>query len=64
MFYCEIVGGGYQGDMLFPQKSGTTRGVGSIGAPRRWPNRIIPYDISAISGKFSKRKEYLFVMLN
>jgi hypothetical protein len=49
------IGGGYQGDMLLPPKSASTRGAAFNGEIRRWPNRIIPYDISAITGKCLKK---------
>ncbi|CAF1971514.1 unnamed protein product [Rotaria magnacalcarata] len=45
----EWLGGGYEGDMKFGPDFDASRGVAIFGAGRRWPNRIIPYDISAIS---------------
>jgi hypothetical protein len=45
--------------MLFPPNFDPSRGVGINGAARRWPNKIIPYDISAISSKFSKYKIFI-----
>jgi len=44
----ELNGNGFEGDMLLPPKS-STRGVAINGQIRRWPNRMIPYDISAIT---------------
>lgn len=41
--------------MLFPPQYALNRGVGASGVLRRWPNRTIPYDLSAISGEFSQR---------
>jgi len=45
----ELLGGGFEGDILFPPDFDISRGVGINGKIRRWPNRVIPYDISAIS---------------
>ncbi len=56
--YSEDLGGGFEGDMLLPPKT-STRGVAINGAIRRWPNGIIPYDISAITSKFFK-KDFVF----
>lgn len=51
------IGGGHEGDMIFPKGFNLTslsdaRGV-AISGPRRWPNGIVPYDISAITCKYS-----------
>lgn len=35
-----------------PTQSDEDRGVGIIG-PRRWPDNIIPYDVTAITGSFN-----------
>ncbi|CAF0729251.1 unnamed protein product [Adineta steineri] len=45
----ELNGGGFEGDILFPPNSDTSRGAAFYGNYRRWPNKIIPYDISAIT---------------
>jgi hypothetical protein len=45
----ELQGGGFEGDMHFPPDFDPSRGVGINGAARRWPSKIIPYDISAIT---------------
>lgn len=50
------IGGGFEGDMIFPDgfnplSPHKAKGVARFG-PRRWPNGIIPYDISAISCKY------------
>ncbi len=58
--YSEDLGGGFEGDMLLPPKT-STRGVAINGAIRRWPNKIIPYDISAITSKFFKKDFFLFI---
>jgi len=47
----KLFGGGYEGDMLFPDgfdPTDATRGVAIYGN-KQWPNGVIPYDISAIS---------------
>jgi hypothetical protein len=52
----QLTGGGLEGDMLFPKDfnpKSATRGVAIYG-DSRWPNGIIPYDISAITGKYYK----------
>jgi hypothetical protein len=46
----ELRGGGLEGDMIFPKNS--TRGVAMYGGGR-WPGGIIPYNISAITGKYA-----------
>ncbi|CAF3448765.1 unnamed protein product [Rotaria sp. Silwood2] len=48
-----LLGGGFEGDMILPDGFDPARplnekGVASYG-PRRWPNNIIPYDISLIT---------------
>ncbi|CAF2623708.1 unnamed protein product [Rotaria sp. Silwood2] len=45
----ELLGGGFEGDMILPSDFNLSRGAAIYGARRRWPNRIIPYDISAIT---------------
>jgi hypothetical protein len=52
------IGGGYQGDMLLPPKSALTRGAAFNGEMHRWPNRVIPYDISAITSRFLTKLIY------
>jgi hypothetical protein len=52
----QLLGGGIEGDMLFPKgfnPKSTTRGVAIFGN-KRWPNGIIPYDISAITSAYYK----------
>ncbi|CAF0981074.1 unnamed protein product [Rotaria magnacalcarata] len=49
----ELLGGGIEGDMILPdgfdpKREFDGKGVAIFG-PRRWPNNIIPYDISAIT---------------
>lgn len=44
-----ILGGGFEGDIILPPDFDTSRGVAIFGTPRRWPNRMVPYDISAIT---------------
>jgi hypothetical protein len=51
-----LLGGGFEGDMIFPygfnpSRKSAGKGVALFG-PHRWPNNVIPYDISAISCKF------------
>lgn len=51
-----------EGDMIFPpgfNPKSSTRGVGFFG-DRKWPNGIVPYDISAITGEYSIN-EYLII---
>jgi hypothetical protein len=38
--------------MIFPPNFNPSRGVGINGVVSRWPNRVIPYDISAITSRF------------
>ncbi|UJR35535.1 hypothetical protein I4U23_028289 [Adineta vaga] len=48
----KLFGGGFQGDMLFYDNHNSmkgTRGVAVYGSNYRWPNNVIPYDISAIT---------------
>ncbi|CAF0985187.1 unnamed protein product [Rotaria sordida] len=48
----ELLGGGFEGDMILPpgfDPLHPNRGVSINGQIRRWPNKIVPYDISAIS---------------
>jgi hypothetical protein len=50
--------------MLFPPSLDLTRGVGFYGNSRRWPNHIIPYDISAITSRFLEtKKDFVMVYL-
>ncbi len=55
-FYYHLLGGGFEGDMIFPygfDPSKKSRGKGvAIFGPYRWPNNVVPYDISAITCKF------------
>jgi len=49
----ELLGGGFEGDMILPDgfdptKVSDVKGVAIFGN-RRWPNHIIPYDISLIT---------------
>lgn len=59
----QLVGGGVEGDMIFPpgvNPKSSTRGVAIYGN-RQWPNGVIPYDISAITGNdffFSNSFDY------
>ena len=49
----KLLGGGFQGDMLFHENYNLTknaRGVAVYGNNYRWPYNTIPYDISAITG--------------
>ena len=51
-----LIGGGFEGDMIFPKgfnplSSSEPKGVATYW-PRQWPNGIIPYDISAITCKY------------
>jgi len=55
----QLLGGGFQGDMLFPEGFDPTnpgRGVAIYGDNYRWPNGIIPYDISAITNAQDQKK--------
>jgi hypothetical protein len=50
-----FLGGGFEGDMILPDgfdptKEYDPKGVAIFG-PRQWPNKVIPYDISGITGK-------------
>jgi len=49
----ELIGGGFEGDMILPDgfdptKEPDVKGVAIFGN-RRWPNNVIPYDISLIT---------------
>lgn len=49
----QLNGGGVEGDMIFAPGSNpmsSTRGVAKFGN-RQWPNGIVPYDMSAITGR-------------
>jgi hypothetical protein len=51
-----LLGGGFEGDMIFPygfdpSKKSAGKGVALFGA-HRWPNNVIPYDISDRICKF------------
>ena len=51
-----MAGDGFEGDMLFPKgfdprSPSKAKGVAKYGNIR-WPNGVIPYDISAISCKY------------
>ena len=37
--------------MLFPPNMDLTRGAAAYGQTHRWPYKVIPYNISAITGK-------------
>jgi hypothetical protein len=53
-----LLGGGFEGDMIFPDgfdPTDSSRGVAIFGN-RKWPNGVIPYDISAISNAQDKKK--------
>ena len=48
----QLRGGGVEGDMLFPpgfDPKSSARGV-AISGNGQWPNGVIPYDMSAITG--------------
>ena len=50
-----LSGGGFEGDMILPDGFDPTseedgKGVAIFG-PRRWPNNVVPYDISLITSK-------------
>lgn len=40
-----------EGDMFFPRNSPMTRGAAMLGSMRRWPDGIIPYDLSGIQSR-------------
>jgi hypothetical protein len=44
-------------DGFDPTKESDPRGVAIYG-PRRWPNNIIPYDVSTITSKIKCRHSY------
>ena len=57
-FYVKFspLGGGFEGDMIFPEgfdpsKASIARGAALFG-PHRWPSNTIPYDMTAITCKF------------
>jgi hypothetical protein len=53
----QTLAGEFEGDMIFPDgfdPTDSTRGVAIFGN-RQWPNRIIPYDISAISSAADRK---------
>jgi len=53
IFFIEKSGGGFEGDIILPpSRSYTTRGVGFNNKISRWPNRVIPYDLSAITSEY------------
>ena len=61
----KVNGGGIEGDMIFPQginPKSSTRGVAIYGN-RQWPNGIIPYDISSITG-IEHKSFFLFFSMN
>jgi len=45
----ELTGGAFEGDIILPPNFMSTRGVAANGQIHRWPNKVIPYDISAIT---------------
>jgi hypothetical protein len=52
-----LLGNGFEGDMIFPDGFDPSRkkiqGKGAaMLTDYRWPNNVIPYDISAITCKF------------
>ncbi|CAF0917275.1 unnamed protein product [Rotaria sordida] len=54
-----LLGGGFEGDMILPDgfdptRTPNTKGVAIYG-PRRWPNNIIPYDISSITSFYHEQ---------
>jgi hypothetical protein len=54
----QLLGGGVEGDMLFPDgfdPKDSTRGVAIYGN-MKWPNGVIPYDISAITNAQDQKK--------
>jgi len=44
------IGGDYQGDILLTPDA-FYRGIGKLDASARWPNGIVPYEISTLYGK-------------
>lgn len=49
-------GGGFEGDMVFPKgfnPKNSARGVAIFGN-KQWPDSVIPYDLSAITGEYYK----------
>jgi hypothetical protein len=53
-----LLGGGVEGDMIFPDgfdPKDSSRGVAIFGN-MKWPNGVIPYDISAISNAQDRKK--------
>ncbi|CAF1187129.1 unnamed protein product [Adineta ricciae] len=51
----QLIAGGFEGDMMFPDGADPARGVAIIGK-RQWPNGVIPYDISAITNAQDQQK--------
>jgi hypothetical protein len=54
----QMLGGGFEGDMFLPKgfdPTGRTRGTAKFGNVK-WPNGIIPYDISAITDPADQKK--------
>ncbi len=52
----QLLGGGFEGDMILPKgfnPKSLTRGTARFGNIT-WPNGVIPYDISAITGECLK----------
>ncbi len=52
----QLLGGGFEGDMILPKgfnPKSLTRGTAAFGNIT-WPNGVIPYDISAITGECLK----------
>jgi hypothetical protein len=50
----QLLGGGVEGDMIFPKDfnpKSSARGL-AIYKNMKWPNGIIPYDITDITGKY------------
>ncbi|CAF0752395.1 unnamed protein product [Adineta ricciae] len=49
----ELYGGGFEGDMIFPDGYDPTKDYDGRGAaaygPRQWPNNIVPYDLTLIT---------------
>lgn len=62
-----MIGGGFEGDMVFPDgfdphTSPQQKGV-AIAGPRAWPSGVVPYDLSYISCKFifSQLEEHFYL---
>jgi hypothetical protein len=51
IIFCLLIGGDYEGDILLTPET-IYRGIGRKDPFARWPDGIVPYQISSAYGKF------------